>query len=110
MSKELIEKCYNQIILTKTHKLVNTELIDAKYLLDFDLEVLSRPWDLYKVYSAQIRSEYWMYTGWDYIKGRKAALNKFLEREEIYYTKYYKEKEDQARINIEREIKEVLVG
>lgn len=99
-----IKECYAQIMLTKDHLKKSDTTLDAKYFLDFDLEILSRPWEEYKSYSERIRKEYWMYSDTLYKKGRKEALEKFLSRKEIYYTEYYKPSEFQARLNIEQEL------
>lgn len=109
LEKDRIERCFEQIILTKTHRLSNNAPDDDKFLIDFDLEVLSRNWAAYAVYCQQIRKEYWMFPSVLYKKGRRAAMEKFLEREWIYQTaNYRKEKENLARTNIEREINEML--
>ncbi len=100
-----IQICYDLIMVTKSHQLEKTSPADSKYLVDFDLEVLSRSWEDYQLYSEQIRKEYWIYPGPLYRRGRKKALLQFLEREYIYQTEYYRtEREAIARENIEREI------
>jgi len=104
ISNERINKCYQLIMLTKTHQLDESASMDEKYLIDFDLEVLSRDWEAYQIYAKQIRKEYWMFPSLVYKKGRREALKHFLEREFIYQTDFYKAKEEQARVNILREI------
>ena len=104
-----IEKCYQQILLTINHQRPASASLDDHFLIDFDLEILSRDWESYKIYSQQVRKEYWMYPFVLYKNGRKKAMRHFLERDSIYQTSFYqKEKEVQARQNIEREIRELL--
>lgn len=109
LDKTRIEKCYQQILLTINHQPPSSASLDDRFLIDFDLEILSKDWKSYKDYSQQVRKEYWMYPYILYKNGRKKAMSHFLERENIYQTPFYqKEKEAQARENIEREIKELL--
>ena len=104
VSQERVDKCYRLIMLTKTHQIEAAATMDEKYLVDFDLEVLSRDWEDYQIYAKQIRKEYWMFPTLVYKKGRREALKHFLEREYIYQTDFYRTKELQARENILREI------
>ncbi|MCG8327696.1 MAG: hypothetical protein MI974_08430 [Chitinophagales bacterium] len=110
ISEEIIDSCFRQILQTQSHQISGSNSTDDKYLLDFDLEILGKDWETYKEYTQQIRKEYWMYPMPVYKKGRKAAMTQFLEREFIYCTEVYREqKEYQARMNIMREIEEVLI-
>ena len=107
LNVERIKRCYQQILLTKHHQFEHPAQvkIDEQYLIDFDLEILSRSWEEYLEYSQQIREEYWMYPRPIYNKGRKAALQQFLKRPFIYQTDEYRErKEEKARENILREV------
>ena len=109
LATERIEKCYQLILATKTHHARDTNDLDEKLMIDLDLEILSRDWVTYKVYCQQIRKEYWMYPGPLFRKGRKQAMQHFLERPNIYQSAIYRqEKEAQARANIQREIEELL--
>jgi len=104
-----IERCYQQILSTKTHQPKDSTTVDDQLMIDFDLEILSRDWETYKIYCQQIRKEYWMYPGPLFRKGRKKAMQHFLERPTIYQSSFYQQaKEAQARANIEREIAELL--
>ena len=106
MKKERIERCYEQIMSTKIHLLQGDyQSFDERLLLDLDLDVLSWDWEKYLEYTKQIREEYKIYPNFLYRKGRKAAMQKFLERPKIYFTKFYKEeKELIARENLRKEI------
>lgn len=109
LGKARIEQCYQQILLTIKHQPTLSASLDDRFLVDFDLEILSRDWESYKAYSQQVRKEYWMYPFVLYKNGRKKAMRHFLERESIYQTPVYqKEREGLARRNIEREIEELL--
>ncbi len=109
LSSERIEKCYALIMQTVKHQPAEADHLDDKLLVDFDLEILSRDWKAYKVYSGQVRKEYWMYPSPLFKNGRKKAMGKFLERTTIYQTPFYQEeKEEKARANIKREIEELL--
>ena len=109
LSPARIQKCYDLILLTVKHQPEETAPLDDKLLIDFDLEILSRDWESYKVYSGQVRKEYWMYPAPLFKSGRKKAMGKFLERPTIYQTPFYQEaKEAKARANIKREMEELL--
>ncbi|MEM7104486.1 MAG: hypothetical protein AAF502_15225 [Bacteroidota bacterium] len=108
ITNEKIDKCYSQIIATKSHESSNQDK-DLNWLMDIDLEVLGRDWESYKLYTQQIRAEYKIFPWFMYKKGRKKAMQSFLQRERIYHTShYYSKLESKARTNIEREIKELL--
>ncbi len=109
LSPERIQKCYDLILLTVKHQPEATAHLDDKLLVDFDLEILSRDWANYKIYSEQVRKEYWMYPAPLFKSGRKKAMGKFLERSSIYQTPFYREtKEAKARENIKKEMEELL--
>lgn len=109
LSPESIQKCYDLILLTIKHQPHETAHLDDKLMVDFDLEILSRDWEAYKIYSKQVRKEYWMYPAPLFKNGRKKAMGKFLERPTIYQTPFYQEaKEAKARANIQREMEELL--
>ncbi|MEM8907104.1 MAG: hypothetical protein AAGD05_04595 [Bacteroidota bacterium] len=103
-----IQRCCTQIRSTQKHLPSDSSESankDEQYLIDFDLEILSRTWAEYQQYSQQIRAEYWIYPGPIYRRGRKAALQQFLSRSHIYWTPLFRaEKETKARANFLREI------
>ncbi len=103
--KKRVDRTYHLIMITKSHELDADDDTDAQFMVDFDLEVLSRSWSAYELYTQQIRKEYWMYPSPMYRKGRREAMKHFLNREFIYQTEVYRsEKEAIARANILREI------
>lgn len=103
ISSEKITKIYNQIVATKSHK--RSEDSDTNFLLDADLAILGKDWNVYENYIHQIRKEYFIYPDFLYNPGRKKVLTHFLEFDEIFKTDYFKGKyEKMARENIQREI------
>lgn len=100
ISNERINKIYNQILATISHK--KSEDSDANFLLDADLAILGKD---YENYIHQIRTEYSIYPDFLYNPGRKKVLTHFLEFDEIFKTDYFKGiYEKIARENIKREI------
>ncbi len=104
VEQERVQHCYQQILLTKSHQ--GPDLTqDAKYLLDFDLEILGRDWEDYETYTQQIRREYRIYPWPLYKKGRKAVLHHFLELPTLYQTPIFQESlESKARENLQKEL------
>lgn len=93
---------YDLILCTKNHE-ANTN--DQKWLVDFDLQILGKEWEIYELYFKQIRKEYRIYPNFMYNPGRKKALEHFLEKEVIYLTSVFRDLfENQARENIQKEI------
>jgi len=103
LDKVQIEKIYNQILATKTHK--ESDNLDDNYLLDLDLSILGKNWNEYEAYIKQIRNEYSIYPNFLYNPGRKKVLEHFLTFDRIYKTDYFRILyENQARENISKEI------
>ncbi|GAA4773835.1 hypothetical protein GCM10023230_25670 [Flavobacterium hankyongi] len=100
LNKELV---FDLIMATKNHQPKTKD--DEKWLIDFDLKILSKDWDEYQTYYQQIRKEYKIYPDFLYNPGRKKALEHFLENKFIYQTDVFRDLyEQQARENIKREI------
>ncbi|WP_020526786.1 HD domain-containing protein [Flexithrix dorotheae] len=92
------------IMATHKHQLIFPHP-DLPYFLDLDLSILGSPTENYKIYMAQIRKEYRHVPGFLYKKGRKKVLKSFLEKEEIYFSGYFKNLyEEKARENLKFEI------
>jgi predicted metal-dependent HD superfamily phosphohydrolase len=101
--KERIEKVAQYILATKTHE--SNEDNDLNYFLDIDLSILGSEETIYDIYTKQISDEYSFYPTFLYNRGRKKVLTGFLEKEFIYKTAEYRSQlEEQARINIAREL------
>ncbi|GAA4059893.1 metal-dependent hydrolase [Flavobacterium cheonanense] len=100
LNKQLV---FDMICATKNHQ--HNKIEDINWLIDFDLKILSKNWEDYKMYCSQIRKEYKIYPNILYKPGRKKALQHFLENQTIYQTQEFKTKyESIARNNIKAEI------
>lgn len=103
LSEDQIEKIYNQILATKSHK--ESDKIDTNFLLDSDLSILGKNWIEYERYIKQIRKEYSIYPDFLYNPGRKKVLEHFLTYDKIYKTDFFRDLyEKQTRENILKEI------
>ncbi|MHC0447660.1 HD domain-containing protein [Flavobacterium sp. 3-218] len=100
LNKKLV---FDAICATQHHAYNANE--DINWLIDFDLKILAKDWEDYKIYFEQIRKEYRIYPDFLYKPGRAKALKHFLEYEFIFQTDQFRSLyEDQARANIEKEI------
>ncbi|WBX98400.1 hypothetical protein [Chryseobacterium gambrini] len=103
VDSHFLQKVSEQIIATKSHHL--SEDSDTNYLLDADLSILGKDFEVYFDYTKKIRKEYSIYPDLLYKPGRKKILKHFLEQKDIFKTSIFKEKyEDIARKNIQMEI------
>lgn len=94
---------FDAICATQLHAYNENE--DINWLIDFDLKILAKNWEYYKIYFEQIRKEYRIYPDFLYKPGRAKALKHFLEHEFIFQTKEFRALyEEKARLNIEKEI------
>ena len=100
LNKQLV---FDAICATQQHQ--QNEIEDINWLIDFDLKILAKDWDNYKIYFEQIRKEYRIYPDFLYKPGRAKALKHFLENEFIFQTDEFRGLyEEKARQNIEKEI------
>ncbi|RXM48357.1 hypothetical protein [Flavobacterium sp. YO12] len=100
LNKQLI---FDAICATQQHQ--QNEIEDINWLIDFDLKILAKDWEDYKIYFEQIRKEYRIYPDFLYKPGRAKALKHFLENEFIFQTDEFRSlHEEKARANIEKEI------
>lgn len=100
LNKQLV---FDAICATQQHQ--QNEIEDINWLIDFDLKILAKDWDDYKIYFEQIRKEYRIYPDFLYKPGRAKALKHFLENEFIFQTDEFRNLyEEKARANIEKEI------
>lgn len=92
------------IINTKSHQAAADDF-DSQVLLDADLAILAADPVQYQEYAQAIRQEYAWVPQDQYIAGRKQVLEKFLQRDRIYFTPLMFEfAEQSARANITAEI------
>ena len=100
------EKVKRLIEATKGHTESTDE--DTNLFIDIDLSILGQNQENYKVYCAQIRREYKIYSDDIYNEGRKKVLAHFLSSATIYKTEYFKNKyEEKARVNMQMELAEL---
>lgn len=100
LNKQLV---FDAICATQQHQ--QNEIEDINWLIDFDLKILAKDWEDYKIYFEQIRKEYPIYPDFLYKPGRAKALKHFLENEFIFQTDEFRSLyEEKARQNIEKEI------
>lgn len=100
LNKQLV---FDVICATQQHQ--QNAIEDINWLIDFDLKILAKDWEDYKIYFEQIRKEYRIYPDFLYKPGRAKALKHFLENEFIFQTAEFRSLyEEKARTNIEKEI------
>ena len=98
-----INKCIEQIELTKEHKITKDN--DINILLDLDLSILGKSKIKYREYHKNIRKEYAMFSDEEYNCGRKEVLTRILGLPTIYKTDYFIAKyEEKARDNLTHEL------
>jgi len=97
---EVITRVKELVLATKSHQAPPDDF-DCQLFLDCDLAILGATKDVYDEYAKNIRLEYSWVSEEDYRRGRKQVLEKFLQRDRIFYVYNY---EGQARRNLEREI------
>lgn len=104
---QYIDKCKEQIELTKEHK--RSEDNDTNILLDLDLTILGKSRIEYLVYCQNIRKEYNMFSDLEYRTGRKKVLVRILDLSSIYKTDHFSTKyEENARINLTYELNSLV--
>ena len=102
--KTKIETVTNLILSTKTHQALPTD-IESQILVDADLAILGSSESEYRSYAQAIRQEYSWIPDADYRVGRKQVLQRFLQREKIYFThQLFTALEDKARQNLQAEV------
>ncbi|KAE8454686.1 hypothetical protein EG329_000309 [Mollisiaceae sp. DMI_Dod_QoI] len=104
ISEDIRNTVSHYIEATITHTMNYQDDTDLKLCLDYDLEVLGRDSAQYRLYASQIRDEYSEFSEQKYASGRIAVLEKFLARDRLFFTEFYKELEECARENLRGEI------
>lgn len=93
-----------KLVMTTKHNKA-PETIDEAFLIDIDLSIFGKPWEEFSEYERKIRDEYSWVPEDDFRKIRKGVLDKFLKRDKLYYTDFFRQKyESQAINNLERSI------
>lgn len=93
------------MILATRHNAIET-IHDCQLVCDIDLAILGKPEMIFDEYEANIKKEYDMLPDEVFNKQRIKILQKFLDKDMIYYTGFFREKyESTARRNIIKSIK-----
>lgn len=100
-SPEVQQRIVDLVMITSHEILAETQ--DQQLISDIDLAILGAGPKRYDEYERQIRREYKHVPTVLYRPGRRRILTGFLERPQIYYTDWFRERrEAQARRNLER--------
>ena len=105
VAPEKIEKCKALVNATKSHQAASDA--DVNLFTDADLSILGKPWDVYELYTKQIRAEYGIYPDIIYKPGRRKALQHFLNMPRIFKTEQFAKYEENSRVNLQRELQEL---
>jgi predicted metal-dependent HD superfamily phosphohydrolase len=104
LPQAVISRVAGLILRTQTHCAPDGDT-DAQIFLDADLAILGSTEEEYQAYQQAIRKEHAWVPEDTYRSARKGVLQKFLDRERIYYTQELAEKlERQARSNLKKEL------
>ncbi len=104
LDQAILDETIRLILLTKVHH-AEPKDHEGHILLDADLAILSSEADRYHQYSQAIRKEYSWVSDAEYRAGRSKVLQRFLERDSLYFTaKFQADREEQARRNLAHEL------
>lgn len=105
LSTEFQDKVARMILATESHMHVQSGDSDIQALLDIDLAILGKCKEIFERYEEGIRKEYKFISNVIFRKSRAKILKKFLQRDRIYQTEFFREKyEVQARLNLKSAI------
>lgn len=104
LNEAQLMKCGMMIMATKEHE--PSRNMDINYFIDADLAIMGAAEETYHQYARNIRKEFWTFPDFMYKRGRRNALQHFLNKDFIYSTIHFREQyERQARENIATELK-----
>lgn len=111
-SDSRIEHIVAMIEATATHQIPvmssDEARQDAALFLDMDLAILGAEPDVFSAYEANVRCEYDWVDAPAWHAGRKAVLQRFLDRKAIFHTEIFRARFEQAaRENITRSLAEL---
>lgn len=93
-------------LINATEHSVQSEQGDDLLIADIDIAILGQSQDVYEKYTRDVRYEYRKVPSFIYRKKRKALLERFLSKPNIYSTAhFYQTLEVQARKNLTNEIR-----
>ncbi len=109
MEAEIIRDAAVMIEATVSHELPEEAdpavISDCAYFLDMDLSILGAANDDFDAYEAGIRQEYEFVPDLQYCSARGEILNRFLNRQRLYFTDYFSSRyEARARLNVMRSL------
>jgi len=96
-----------RLILATDPRLPRSGRADEDLLIDIDLSILGSPPDEYENYRQAIRKEYAIVPEEDFRLGRKVVLEGLL-LEKLFVTKFFENFQDQAEVNIRKELEDDL--
>ncbi|HLC56044.1 MAG TPA: hypothetical protein VJJ23_02295 [Candidatus Nanoarchaeia archaeon] len=103
LTNEFSKESSSLILLTDHHEIPGN--LDGKFLTDIDLSIFGRPIEEFDDYERRIRMEHENVPIEIFKQKRKDILQRFLDRESIYLTDYFRKKyEDNAKRNLQRSI------
>ncbi len=106
ISENFAKKVQNLILMT-THTKV-PKSIDEKIIADVDLSSLGLPYSAFNENGKNIRKEYSWVPEKEFAIARSKFLQQILNRDKIYYTKFFQDKyEQKARLNLNKAISEL---
>lgn len=108
LDHQSVESVSAMILATVKHDLPNGDATwrkDCGVFLDFDLSILAAPAPVFDQYEANVRKEYAFVAEEFFRTGRKAILERFLQRPALYFTAVLRDLwEEKARENVKRSI------
>jgi predicted metal-dependent HD superfamily phosphohydrolase len=105
----LIEEVYDLILATKPDR--HPSDMYQRYIKDIDVSILGKNVLVFRGYENKVRKEYFNIGNQVFCEGRINILKSFVKRKNIYYTRYFRDRyEDAARKNIEESIKHLEEG
>jgi predicted metal-dependent HD superfamily phosphohydrolase len=110
VGEQWIRQTTHLILATERHILTpDIDNLDGQLFLDCDLMILGTAPEAYHTYCQQIRKEYGWYPDFVYNPGRRKVLERFLQRENLFFLPEFKVKyETQARKNLLDELDKIL--
>lgn len=105
LPRDALEDIETHVLATRVH---DGGSADTNLLVDLDLSVLGSPLATFQRFEQQIREEYAHASAESFAKGRRAVLNDFLARPDIFRVPALREElETRARQNLERRMLEL---
>lgn len=97
-----LQECITSLIMVTCHD-GQPQTSDEELMSDIDLSILGAGAKRFDEYEQQVRQEYRHVPTLQFRPARRRILNAFLEREQIYFTEWFRtRREAQARSNLQR--------